>query len=99
MTKIIFRYSLLLSVAALLLCTVLFYCLQYRKTLDDAWTTLRQETGYVALGVEASGASYLESLQTNRHVTWMDAAGNVLFDTGSAEQANQKELAEIRAAL
>lgn len=99
MTKKIFRYSLLLSVAALLLCTVLFYCLQYRKTLDDAWTTLRQETGYVALGVETSGASYLESLQTNRHVTWMDAAGNVLFDTGSAEQANQKELAEIRAAL
>ena len=99
MTKKIFRYCLLLGAAALLLCTVLFFCLQYRKTLDDAWATLRQETGYVAQGVEKSGASYLKNLRTNRHVTWIDAAGNVLFDTKNSECSNQKELAEICAAL
>ena len=42
MTKKIFVYSFLVGALALLLCTGLFFGLQYRQTLDKALLTLRQ---------------------------------------------------------
>lgn len=99
MTKKTFGYCFLVGAVALLLCTGLFFSLQYRQNLDEAWTTLRQETCYVAQGVEKSGASYLEDLRSDRRVTWIDGAGNVRYDTHYAHHPNQKELAEVQTAL
>jgi hypothetical protein len=51
MTRRIFSYSFLTGALALLLCAGLIFGLQYRKSLDEANTTLRQETAYVARGI------------------------------------------------
>ena len=99
MTGKIFRYSFLCGILALVLCTGLFFGLQYRQNLDEAAQTLRQETAYVAQGLNIGGARYLEQLPPEKRVTWMDAEGNVLYDSQNENLPNQGELAEVRAAL
>ena len=98
MTKKIFAYSFLVGALALLLCAGLFFGLQYRQTLDEAYETLRQETYYVAQGVEQNGEDYLNNLASDKRITWMDEAGNALYDTHSADLPNQGSLAEVQSA-
>ena len=99
MTKKIFSYAFLVGAVALLLCTGLFFGLQYRQNLDEAYATLRQETRYVAQGIENSGKAYLDQLESDKRITWMDGTGNVLYDTQSLNLPNQGELAEVQAAI
>ncbi len=99
MTGKIFRYSFLCGVLALVLCTGLFFGLQYRQNLDEAAQTLQQETAYVAQGLRIGGARYLEQLPPEKRVTWMDAEGNVLFDSQRQNLPNQAQLAEVRDAM
>ena len=99
MVKTIFRNTFLIGSAVLLLCAGLFFGLQYRRSLDEAYATLRQETCYVAQGIRQTGAAYLTDLESDKRVTWMDPAGNVLFDTHSPDLPNQSDLAEVRSAL
>ena len=99
MTGKIFRYSFLCGILALVLCTGLFFGLQYRQNLDEAAQTLQQDTAYVAQGLNIGGVHYLEQLPPETRVTWMDAEGNVLYDSQNENLPNQGELAEVRAAL
>lgn len=99
MTKKIFTYAFLVGAVALLLCAGLFFGLQYRQNLEEACATLRQETFYVAQGIEQNGAAYLDGLESDKGVTWMDAAGNVLYDTQRDGLPNQRALAEVQSAL
>ena len=88
-----------MGLLALLLCTGLFFGLQYRQNLDEAWLTLKQETDYVAQGIEQVGENYMNGIRSDKRITWMDAAGNVLYDTHSAPLPNQSELSEVQEAL
>ena len=99
MTGKIFRYSFFCGILALVLCTALFFGLQYRQNLDEAVETLQQETAYVAQGLRVGGARYLEQLPPEKRVTWIDAAGAVLYDSQQERLPNQGELTEVRAAL
>ena len=99
MTGKIFRYALLVGAIALLLCGVLFFGLQYRRTMDETFLSLRQETNYIAQGLALNGEAYLQTLQTEKRITWMNAEGNILFDSQMTDLPNQSELAEVRDAL
>lgn len=99
MTGKIFRYAFLVGAIALLLCASLFFSLQYRQTIDDAYLALKQEAGYVAQGISLGGEHYLEDLDSDKRVTWMDAVGNVLYDSQNQTLPNQAEFAEVQAAI
>lgn len=99
MTGKIFRYAFLVGAIALILCAVLFFGLQYRQAIDDAFRTLREETAYVSEGILLNGEAYLQDLDSGKRITWMDGEGNVLYDSQTPELPNQSELAEVRAAL
>ena len=99
MTKKIFLYCFLVGALALLLCSGVFFGLQYRQILDDAYATLRGEANYAAQGVAQGGTAYLASLQGEEHVTWMDEAGTVRYDSQSASLPNQQDCAEVRDAI
>ena len=99
MTKKIFIYSFLVGALALLLSTGLFFGLQYRQNLDEASGSLRQETYYVARGVEQSGLDYLTGLETGRNIVWMAADGSVLFASRTGDLSGLNEAAEMQDAL
>lgn len=99
MTKKIFLYCFLVGVLALLLCAGVFFGLQYRQNLDEAYASLQREGRCVAQGIAQSGVSYLENLQIDERVTWMDAEGNVRYNTHRTVLPNQLQQEEVQAAL
>ena len=67
MAKKVFSYAFLLGAVVLLISGGIFFGLQYRQTMDDAYETLRGEASYVESGVKIGGIEYLKSLDsTNR---------------------------------
>ena len=99
MTKKIFLYSFLVGALALLLSAGLFFALQYRQNLDEANSLLQRESYYVAVGVEQSGLDYLNDLDSDRHVVWMDADGRILYTDRADETENAFAMPEMQAAL
>ena len=99
MTGKIFRYAFLVGALALLLCAMLFFGLQYRQTIDEAFEALRQETVYVSRGIALEGRRYLEELDSGKRISWIDDDGRVLYDSQSPNLPNQAELPEVRSAL
>ena len=99
MTKKIFLYCFLVGALALLLCSGVFFGLQYRQILDEAYTTLQGKACYAVQGIEQSGVAYLERLQDSEHVTWIDASGAVRYDSHQDALPNQLEQEEVRQAV
>ena len=99
MTWKVFLYSFWVGLLSLLLCAGLFFSLQYRQSLDEAAATLRQETLYVAQGIEKNGDSYLKDLSSDKRITWMDAEGQLIYDTQSSALQDQSAYEEVRAAI
>lgn len=84
MTKRIFKSILLVALGVLIACLPLTIGILY-STFDRQYESqLKEEAYYIAHGVEAGGIDYLHSLEKDSHrsrITWVDAAGNVLFDS------------------
>ena len=99
MTRKIFRYAFLVGAVALVLCAALFFGLQYRQNMDEAYETLRQDTAFVAQGVALGGEDYLRDLSSDKRITWINADGSVRYDSHGQELANQGELSEVRDAF
>lgn len=100
MTKKIFSYAFLLGVMVQLISGGIFFALQYRQTIDDAYEALRGEVSCVKSGVMIGGIEYLESLDTKSRITWIGADGNVLYDSEYPDlTANQGDYKEVRQAL
>ncbi len=100
MNRTIFRASFFLGAMVLLLCAMLFFALQYSETTDETYLALQQEAVYAEHGLMMNGQAYLETLEKINRVTWIDAKGNVLYDSEfSAPIANQLHYAEVTAAL
>lgn len=99
MTKKIFNYCFLVGALALLLCAAVFFGLQYRQIMDDASATLEQGARLAAHGIEQNGINYFDGLDSKLRITWMDADGNVRYDTQDDDLPNQKDLEEIQAAI
>ena len=100
MTKTIFRNAFLVGLLVLIMCGALFFWLQYKQTEEETYAALQQEAVYAERGLQIGGKPYLESLGHVNRITWIDQTGDVLYDSGySFPIANQKDCAEVRAAL
>ncbi len=80
MKKKIFRNNLLIGILILLLCVVLFVPFLFRHDETQAFDRLKGEARYLACGVDLSGETYLNGLDTQDRITWIDADGTVLYD-------------------
>ncbi len=96
MTKTIFRNTFLVGMIVLVICSFLFFGLQYTQTIEETYEALRQETTYVISGMKLCGMDYLKGLDDNNCVTWIDADGNVLYDSEYENlSSNQGTNAEV----
>ena len=100
MTRKIFMNTLLVGLSVLLLCAIIFFGLQYTQTQDETYAALKQEAVYAANGIALSGREYLETLDNANRITWVDADGEVLYDSEFGDAVgNQLHLPEIQDAL
>ena len=100
MTRTVFRSSFLLGLAVLLICSLLFFGLQYRQTLDETYAALQQEAVYAEHGLMLSGEAYLKTLDETNRITWITPEGEVLYDSVfPLPIGNQLHCAEVSAAL
>ena len=99
MTAKIFTNTFLVGLSVLLLCAAVFFGLQYTQTKDETFDTLRREAVYASSGVALSGEQYLESLESDHRVTWIDKDGAVLYDSDYPDTAaNLNDRPEVAAA-
>ena len=102
MTRRIFLTSFFVGLLVLLLCSVLFFGLQYTKTQHEVYLMLQRESSYIERGLELSGTSYLSelALDSPNRITLIQTDGEVLYDSvyGTAV-ANQSDFAEVQAAI
>ena len=101
MTGKIFRTSLLVGLAALVLSAALFCAALARHITGQVYQELAVEVRLAARGVALGGRAYLESADSPSRFTWIDAGGYVLFDSSAQAEsmANHLSRPEIQAAL
>ena len=100
MTKKIFINSFLLGAAVLLMCTTIFFTIQYSQTMRETYEALQGEASYAAVGLRAGGIEYLKSLENINRITWITHDGKVLYDSEHPELAiNQGQFPEVKNAL
>ncbi len=100
MTRTIFLHIFLVGVSVLLLCTAFFFGLQYTQTMDETYDALAQEISYAEKGIAAGGEEYLDSLLPEHLATWINAQGEVIYDSETPGlDTNQGEYPEVRDAL
>ncbi|MBR5338114.1 MAG: two-component sensor histidine kinase [Lachnospiraceae bacterium] len=100
MTKTIFRNIFIVGILVLAICSLLFFGLQYRRTINETYSALSQETSYAITGLKVSGKDFLEGLDDINRVTWIDKDGNVLYDSEYDNmKVNQSSYAEVRKAF
>ncbi len=85
----------------MILCTVLFVLVLYRHYEMQTFHSLETELTYITHGIELSGETYLETLEIQDRVTWIDAEGNVIYDSEVAteDMTNHLSRTEIRDAF
>lgn len=100
MTGKIFRNAFLVGIAALLLCALMFLGIQARQYQQQSYDELASAADYVAHGMEATGADYLQTLHSTNRITWIAEDGTVLFDSDSdaAHMANEADSPEVQGA-
>ena len=100
MTRKIFLHAFALGALVLALCSLILFGVQYSRALDETYAALQAEASYAASGLEIGGIRYLQSLDNTNRVTWIDADGEVLYDSEYPEGiANQAKDREVRQAL
>ena len=100
MTRTIFRSTFLVGLLVLMMCGALVFWAQYTQTIEETNAALKQEAVYAEQGMLLGGTDYLGSLGKVNRITWIDGDGSVLFDSEfPLPIANQKECAEVRAAM
>lgn len=92
MKQKIFRNSLLVGLMVLLLCTVIFCGVTYDYAKELVYSELSVEAAYAAAGLESTGGEYMESLNTSRRITLVDAGGQVIFDNRAEASAMENHL-------
>lgn len=103
MIKTIFKNTFFVGLLILCVCAVLFLGMQYTRTIDESYETLRQEALCAEQGVLLNGKNYLEKLKIEDRVIWIGSSGEVLYDSSSdgsaAGRPDQKDRDEIRDAF
>ncbi len=101
MRKKIFRNCLLVGVLVLVLCCTLFVGIFYWHSENQTFDRLSAEVDYIAHGLELSGETYLDTLDTPDRVSWIASDGEVLYDSeaDAAEMENHLDREEVEEAL
>ncbi len=102
MTGKIFRSTLLVALAVLLVSLVTMGVILYRYFDGVQMEQLQDELTLAARGTEDGGEAYLAGLDSRRYrLTWVAADGTVLYDTqaDAASMENHAQREEIRQAL
>lgn len=81
MTSRIFKAIFSVALAVLLACLVFILGILFDYYGNRITQELRNESAFIAQGIEQDGSRYLENLPGNSlRITWIDASGAVLFD-------------------
>lgn len=102
MTKRIFRSICLVALTVFLASVVLFMGVLYEYFSNVEQAQLKMQTTLAAQGVTNEGIDYFHDLKVkNYRISWIDAEGNVIFDSASdtAEMENHLGREEVREAL
>ena len=110
MIKTIFRNILLVGISVLIICGLLFFALQFTGSRNDMRNALQKEAAYAEQGLMMNGTAFFDDLHLVGRITWIDAAGEILYDhigedpSGKAENStpassNQSEYPEVQTAL
>lgn len=102
MTKRIFRSICLVALTVFLASVVLFMGVLYEYFSNVEQAQLKMQTTLAAQGVTNEGVDYFHDLKVkNYRISWIDAEGNVIFDSASdtSEMENHLEREEVWEAL
>lgn len=101
MRKKIFQNYLLVGFLVMVLCCGLFLGVLFQHYEEQAFEQLSAEAGYIAHGMELSGEAYLETMDTQARVTWVDTDGAVRYDSAAdpSTMENHLDREEIAQAL
>ena len=99
MTGKIFRYSFVLGVLVLLLCSGLFFALQYRQSINETKANAARDAAEIAAGVSVGGEAYLQQLSTDQEILWIAGDGSVLYPKQRSELSAEAERPEVRSAF
>ncbi len=103
MTSRIFKAIFSVALAVLLACLVFILGILFDYYGNRITQELRNESAFIAQGIEQDGSRYLENLPGNSlRITWIDASGAVLFDntvdpTTMANHADREEFQQAQA--
>ena len=92
MRKKIFQNYLLVEALVLVLSCGLFLGVLFQHYEKQAFSQLKTEANYIAHGMELSGEDYLNTLQSDARVTWVDDTGTVLYDSAADPGTMQNHL-------
>ena len=102
MTKRIFHSICLVALTVFLASVALFMGVLYGYFSNVEQAQLKMQTSLAAQGVANEGIAYFHDLKVkNYRISWIDTAGNVIFDSASdtAKMENHLEREEVREAL
>lgn len=102
MTKKIFRSICLVALSVFFASVILIMGVLYDYFSKIQLNQLKAETNLIAQGIINEGIGYFDGLHTEHfRITWMNAAGEILYDSESDTSAmeNHLERQEIRQAL
>ena len=101
MTSRLFRNAVLVGLSVFFLTAALFIGILYNHFDDQMDRVLENESVLVARGVEALGLDYLEELDSDLRITWVDEDGSVRYDSvaDAAAMENHGDREEIQQAL
>ena len=85
MTGKIFRSCVLVGVAVMVLCMALFLAAMASRYEEEVYHQLEVTADYARQGLEAVGPDYLQGLESDQRVTWIDVDGTVLYDSVADE--------------
>lgn len=80
MIKRIFKSTLWVSLLTLFCSMLIIMGVLYRYFDNQLMKELENEANYVSTSVELLGEVYFEDLHTQNRITWIDDAGDVLYD-------------------
>ena len=80
MIKTIFRNILLVGISVLIICGLLFFALQFTGSRNDMRNALQKEAAYAEQGLMMNGTAFFDDLHLVGRITWIDAAGEILYD-------------------
>lgn len=96
------RSMVLVLTVTLVISYAMFSVVVYRQNLDILTSEVQQEARYICVALNTTGSEYLEELddvEKNTRLTWIDADGTVLYDSGGDVLENHKDREEVREAL